>query len=477
MNLSNVKKIYFIGIEGAGTSALAVMFKKAGYEVSGSDEGDHFYFEILKDSGIKVFHKFAAENIPRDADLVVYSLAFKNDTNPETAAAKKMGKKLLSYGEALALLFNQNYGISVCGCHGKSTTSAWLAFVLEKARRSPKLIVGAKVPQFGANYLSGFSEYFVLESDEYGNKLEFLNPKAVLLNNIEYDHPDFFPSFDDYLKVFVKFIERIPKKGFLVANFDDQAVRRIAPVNTRAKVISYAIDEPADYVAYDIRQAGERQFFKVKIGVSDFENEDDDAIANSELGDFAIRLSGKHNVYNALAVIASAIELGVDLVDVRTHLEDFAGISRRMEKMGEFRGALIYDDYAHHPTEIRATLAGARGKFGNKKIRVVFHPHTFTRTKALLDDFAMSFDDADEVIVLDIYGSARETQGGVHSRDLVQKIKSEIRNQKSEIKYIATLDECEKYLRETIERDEVIILMGAGDVFRIGERLVKYAGM
>ncbi|MEA1962628.1 MAG: UDP-N-acetylmuramate--L-alanine ligase [Patescibacteria group bacterium] len=470
MNIKNIKKAHIIGIEGAGTSALARMLKNASIEVSGSDEGDHFYYDMLKSIGIKVAHKFDERNIPSDVDLVVYSLAFKKEINQETAFAYKNIKNVLSYGEALALLFNQEYGISICGSHGKTTVSAWLAYVLRKSGRDPKLIVGAKVPQFNGNSLLGNSDYFVLESDEYGNKLQYLKPRAVLLNNIDYDHPDFFPAEEDYNQVFIEFIKKIPKKGWLAVNFDDSYVRKIAPVNTRAKVISYAINETADYMAYDIKQLNDKQYFKVKIGSSAFE--EDDLLTDTELGSFSIQLSGEHNIYNALAVIASAIELGVNLADIRIYLEEFKGTARRMEMMGKFNGAIILDDYAHHPTEIKTTLAGARQKYGNKKIRVVFHPHTFTRTRALLDDFAESFNDADEVAVLDIYGSAREKHGGVHSLDLVEKIKSKIKNQKSKIHYIATLGECEKYLRGTIRRDEIIILMGAGDVFRIGERLV-----
>ncbi len=190
-----------------------------------------------------------------------------------------------------------------------------------------------------------------------------------------------------------------------------------------------------------------------------------------DLGDFSIQLIGKHNISNALAVIASCIELGVELVDIRKYLSEFTGTARRMEVMGEFKGAVIIDDYAHHPTEVKATLAGAREIFGDKKIKVVFHPHTFTRTKALLDDFAKSFGDADEVIVLDIYGSAREEHGGVSSADLVQKLKA--KSYKLQAKYIPSLKQCEEYLRENVEKGDVVILMGAGDVFRIGEWLLK----
>ncbi|HAM88978.1 MAG: UDP-N-acetylmuramate-L-alanine ligase [Candidatus Falkowbacteria bacterium GW2011_GWC2_38_22] len=472
MSLKNIKKIYMIGIKGVGMTMLAQFLSAKGYEISGSDVNEVFMTdEVLLDSGIKFFNGFSEKNIPANIDLIIHSTAYNENNNEELALVKKQNKKIMTYAEAMGAVFQDYFGIAVCGSHGKTTTTAWLAYVLKMTNQGPNAMIGARVPQLDGASIIGPSNYLIIEADEYQNKLKLFSPRAVLLNNIDYDHPDFFPTHNDYNQVFVEFIKKIPKSGWLVANFDDPIIRKIAPVNTLAKVISYAIDESADYVAYDIQQMGDRQYFKVKIGADNFDAEDDDVLLNTELGSFSIQLSGRHSIYNALAVIASAIELGVDLVDIRAYLGEFKGTARRMETMGKYNGALILDDYAHHPTEIKATLAGARQKYGNKKIRVVFHPHTFTRTKALLDDFAKSFDDADEVIVLDIYGSAREAQGGVHSKDLVEKL--EVRSKKLEVKYIATQLECEKYLRDKIMRDDIIILMGAGDVFRIGEKLVK----
>ncbi|OGF27898.1 UDP-N-acetylmuramate--L-alanine ligase [Candidatus Falkowbacteria bacterium RIFOXYB2_FULL_47_14] len=462
------KKIHIIGIEGAGTSALARMYNKLGHAVSGSDEGDHFYYDLLKDEGMEVSHEFSAGNIPKNADLIVYSSAFKPETNEELKAALESNKKVLTYAEALGSLMNEKYGIAVCGSHGKTTTTAWLAFVMERSGLSPSAIIGAKVPQLGGSSLAGYSDYFVIEADEYQNKFKFYNPKAVLLNNIDYDHPDFFPTPEDYEKAFIEFIKRIPTKGFLIANYDDPIIRKTAYVNCRGRVITYGITAAADYVAYDIRRnEGGKQYFRVKLGSDGLAADEEEDAAPGELGEFSIKLSGRHNILNALAVIAASIELNIDLVKIRTYLEEFAGTNRRMEIMGKFRGAVIIDDYAHHPAEIRATLAGAREVYRNKRLIVVFHPHTFTRTKALLDDFAGSFGAADEVVILDIFGSAREKQGGVHSLDLVKKIRS------SPAKHIPTLEECEKYLRENIGAGDAVILMGAGDVYKIGEKLIN----
>ena len=423
MDLSQIKKIYMIGIKGVGMTMLAQFLAAKNIEITGSDTDETFMTDrVLKESGIKVIEGFNEENIPKDADLIIYSTAYNQKTNPEVARVLAGKTRTMTYAEGLAEVFNTHFGFAVVGSHGKTTTSAWLGFVLEKSGLNPNVMVGARVPQLGGTSLIGTSNYLVAELDEYQNKLQYYNPKAVILNNIDYDHPDFFPSEKEYKQVFIDFIKKIPTKGFLVANWDDKITRSIAGVNTRAKVISYGLKEAADYVAYDIKAQGGKQFFKVKFGVGD-EDETDKPVADSELGDFSIQLAGRHNISNALAVIAAAIELGVELRLIRTYLEEFTGAARRMERMGSFRGADIIDDYAHHPTEIQATLAGARALYPKNKLIVVFHPHTFTRTKSLLDDFAKSFGEADELIVLDIYGSAREEQGGVHSKDLIKAIK------------------------------------------------------
>ena len=486
MDFSKTKKIYMIGVKGVGMTMLGQFLATNGAQVSGSDGPEKYMTDaVLKNCGISVIESFSADNIPKDADLIIYSTAYNANNNVEVAAALSGKIKTLAYAQALGEVFNQKYGIAVVGSHGKTTTTAWLGFIMKMAGLEPNAMVGAQVPQFDGCSLIGNSDYLVIEADEYQNKLENYQPKAVILNNIDYDHPDFFPTEEDYKNVFVEFIKKIPSKGFLVVNFDDPVIRKIAQVNCHGKVITYAINEVADYVAYDIKAHAGKQFFKVKFGVDD-EDEDEtrsyrfagaslqDDRANG-LGDFSIQLGGRHNILNALAVIAASVELGVDLFKIRKYLEEFSGTARRMQILGEFNGAIIIDDYAHHPTEIKATVEAVRQKYENRNLIVVFHPHTFSRTKALFDDFAKSFSQVDELIIIDIYGSAREQQGGVHSRDLAEAIKSnnQLSGVKQEVKYISTLAECEKYLREHIGRNDLAVLMGAGDIFRVGENLVK----
>jgi len=484
MDWSRIKKIYLIGIKGVGMTMLAQYFSALGIEIMGSDTADKFMTDqVLKKAGIKVIERFDRSNIPTEVDLIIYSTAYNNETNIEVKAALAGKVKVMTYAQALAEVFNQKFGIAVVGSHGKTTTTAWLGYVMKLSGLEPNVMVGAMVPQFDGSALISRSDYLLIEADEYQNKLQYFQPKVVLLNNIDYDHPDFFPTEEDYKNVFIELIKKIPVKGWLIANYDDPIIRKVAAVNCHGKVISYAIKDTADFVAYDIKASNGLQYFKVKMSLDESDNNEEDfKFTDTDLGQFSIQLAGEHNISNALAVIAASVELGIELFKIRKYLTDFIGTARRMQVLGEFRGATVIDDYAHHPTEIKATLAAIRQKYCQRKLIVVFHPHTFSRTKALLDDFASSFDLADELIVLDIYGSAREQQGGVHSQDLVEKIRQQALRQSSgqaadgrqqKIRYIPTLAECEKYLRENIERDDLIVLMGAGDVFRIGENLVK----
>lgn len=464
MNIENSKKIYMLGIKGVGMTMLAQYLKTKGVEVTGSDTDETFMTDkVLANSHIKVLNCFNPKNIPTDIDLAIYSTAYRPETNEELAKLLDSKIKTLTYAEALGEVFNTKEGIAVCGSHGKTTVSAWLGYVLDKCGIKPNVMVGAQVPQFDGNILINNSNYLIIEADEYQNKLKHFNPKGCLLNNIDYDHPDFFKTREDYNQAFIDFIARIPKKGFLIANFDDEIITKIANVSTKARIISYALhNKNADFIAKNIRQDKLKQYFSVTM------NGDD-------LGEFSILLSGEHNIYNALAVIATAIEMEAELAEIRKHLEDFRGAARRMEVLGKYNGAKIIDDYAHHPTEIKATLRGIKEIYNDKNIICVFHPHTYTRTKGMLDDYGKCFSNVNELIVLDIYGSAREEQGGVHSRDIIKVI--EIYNQKNNIKqsvkYIGDLLSVEDYLRKKIGLGDLVILMGAGDVFRIGERLMN----
>ena len=487
------KNIYFIGVKGAGMTMLAQFLAARGHHVSGSDISDSFLTDkVLKKAKIKVLSPFAAVNIPVRPDLIIYSSAYNAKNNLEMAEIKKSAADfknipILSYAAALGRLFNEYAGVAVCGSHGKTTTSAWLGYVLVKAGQKPNVLVGSRVPQFSGSSLKGSSPYLIAEVDEYQNKLQYFRPTGVILNNIDYDHPDYFKTAAAYTKVFADFIKKIPSTGFLIVSGRDQEIKKIKKY-CRGRAYSYdlapdaktfveaeeAIKTEVDYLAYDLRLRNGYQIFRVAYRETNLSSR-----VRSEsifdLGEFKIRLWGEHNALNALAVLAAGRELKVSLEKVRSGLASFTGTERRAQIIGKYHGALIIDDYAHHPTEIAATLKGLRAHYPDKNIITVFHPHTFTRTKEFFHDFVASFTSSDELIILDIYGSAREKRGGVSSRQLVAAIDKFNKTQKitRSVKYLGARPEAIAYLRRRLTSQDILLLMGAGDVFRIGEDLPK----
>ncbi len=449
------KKIYIIGIEGAGTSALAVMYKNLGYVVVGSDNGDHFYGDILQKNGIVVFGDYNSKNISDDIDFGVYSTSIKND-NLELKELKKRKIKLLSYPEALAELFNEKVGVAICGTHGKTTTTAILAHTLKYCGKNPSAIVGSKVIDWQGNSLTGAGDYFVLEADEYQNKLRYYNPQFVILTSVDYDHPDFYANFADYKKAFANFVGRIPKSGLLIYYGDSNSVKEVV-ANVSDGKVSYGFDESNDY--YCVKNSRSNK----KLG-EDFEV----FRAGELLGKVKIKTPGEHNILNATAVIAFCHKVGIDMKKIVEALAVFQGTKRRFEYIGNKNGAILIDDYAHHPEEIKITLQTIKEIYSDKDIITIFHPHSFTRTEALLNDFAGSFADTDELIILDIYSSARENFGKVNSQNLVELIN---KKNADKAQNISTIEKTVKYLKNKIGENDVVISMGAGDVWRVTETL------
>ncbi len=455
------KKVYIIGIEGAGTSALALMYKNLGYDVSGSDNGDHFYGDVLAHAGIKVFDNYDKKNISRDIFKVVYSTTIK-ENNLEFMEARRKKIKTFSYPEALAELFNQKTGIAVCGTHGKTTTTAMLAFVLNELDLKPSAIVGSKVIDWQGNSLTGRGDYFVIEADEYQNKLKHYNPWSIILTSLDYDHPDFYKTFVDYKKAFVDFVKKIPQHGFLIYCNDSRDVVEIAD-GVGCQKMSYGFTEDSDFLIDNLK-------IKLKKSTKKPQQIFEVLHRNNLLGEFTTQLVGKHNALNATAVITFCHKLGLDMENVKKALADFSGMVRRFEYIGEKNGAILIDDYAHHPEEIKTTLKTVLKIYSDKKIIAIFHPHSFTRTEALLEDFAQSFDDCTKVFVLDIYGSVRENSGKVSSQDLVDKINKYSIN-KNKAEYIPTIEETINFLQDKIGKDDIIISLGAGDVWRVTHKL------
>ena len=419
------KRVHIVGVKGVGMAALAEVLVKNGFIVSGSDAKEDFITAgALKLLNIPIA-EFSVENI-KGAEAVIRSNAYNSD-NEEVRAAQDLNIPVFSYPEVVAELFNAHYGIAVAGSHGKTTTTAMLAHILKSAGKNVTAIVGSTVLDWGSGAVSGDlakpDALFVLEADEY--KEAFLNyrPRGEIITNIDYDHPDYFKTAGDYENAFAKFIAQIPENGFLVINADDARLKELAR-NAKAKVI----------------EARARDFFMP-----------------------VLHLPGEHNRSNAALAFRTALELGVSEAEAKTALANFKGTARRMELVGESNGAVIYDDYAHHPSEIKATLKAVREKYPTKKIVAVFQPHTYSRTKALFGDFAQSFSDADEVILTDVFSSAREQKDeSVNISDMAAVLEG---NGKK-ITFLKNKIDIPACLKEYLNQSNVIITMGAGDIYK-----------
>jgi UDP-N-acetylmuramate--alanine ligase len=479
-DLKKIRRVYMIGIKGAGMAGLAEIFQAMGKEIVGSDTVEKFFTdEVLKRKGIKFFEGFSKDNIKsvEKPDLVVYSTAYSPENNEELKYARKKKWLTVSYPEAVGRLMREKYAVAVCGTHGKTTTSAMLGLVLKEGGVNPTALVGSQVKQFQSNVLVGKSKFMVVEADEYQDKFSHYSPTGVILTSADFDHPDYFANFDEYKEAFKRFVRKIPKHGFLVAWGESASVVEIAK-EAQCRVILYGLFRSissggsfltagAETKKYQEMDVNERVMEQVK---EEFFREGKTNVECLAMpAEMQLQVSGKHNLLNATAALAASVEVGISRERAIKALEEYRGVSRRFELLGKSNGATIIDDYAHHPEEVQATLEAAKQRYPNKNIICVFHPHTFSRTKALLDEFSQSFDLADEVYVLDIYGSAREEQGGVHSEDLVYKM-SFFRNK---VEHIAGMEEAYEKLKSKIGEEDLVITMGAGNVCDLGRWLVR----
>lgn len=457
LNLESIQKVWLIGIKGTGMTPVAQILKRLNKEVSGSDVTEVFFTdEVLERYDIPVHESFDAKHITKDIDLVIYSIAY-DDKNPEVQAAREQGIPMLSLAEALAWLFNNKTGIAIAGTHGKTTTTALLGYILQQADYDPTVVVGAPVPQFDGSALVGGSEYFVLEADEYHNKFSKYDPMGLLLTNIEYDHPDSFPSTQDVVAAFTHFAKKVPPFGFIVANVDDVNVQKITSV-VQTEVITYGSVPSA---AWRIEQDPAYKGTKAQ-GFVIYHN-------NNLWSRGETNLVGMFNLLNILAACVASVKLNLPQDKILAAIKRFRAPKRRFEFKGMTKkGAKVVDDFAHHPTELQVTLKALRNQYPDQNITAVFHPHTFTRTQALFDEFARSFKEVDAVVILDIYGSAREQQGTVTTEQLVEAINVHSNN----ATHIPTKEEAYSYLESKLTAHDIVITMGAGDVWKLADQLV-----
>ncbi len=475
--MKKIKSIHFVGIKGVGMAPLAIIAKEAGFTVSGCDIADEFITdEPLQKVGITPMVDFSPSHLSggraKMVDLVITTGAHGGFDNPEVAFAREKGIPVWTQGEAVGefmkgeLFGRTQIGISVTGSHGKTTTTALLATVLKEAGADPSYVIGTgNVPSLGSSGHFGHGKYFVAEADEYATeptydktpKFLWQHPEIAIFTNIELDHPDLYDSVDAIRKACLQFANKLPQNGTLIAYGGDPQTEKLLKEYTGNR-ITFGFTDNNDLVVTRISNTVDQTFFWV-------------ARHGNTLGEFVLSISGEHNVLNATAVIAAALECGFSIDVIKKGLMRYTGSKRRSEYIGQLAsGALLYDDYAHHPTEIKKTLTAFRKRFPKSKLVCIFQPHTYSRTKTLFDQFVTSFSTADTVILSDIYPSLRESSDvTISSKLLVDKIKAIHKD----VLFLSVLHDVVEYIkRQQYGKDVVVITMGAGDIYKIASSLL-----
>ncbi len=453
--------VHFIGIGGSGISAIARLMKESGYTVTGSDRTLSSFAADLQALGVTIYIGHHPRNV-RGADWVVRSSAIP-DENPEVVAAKQAGLPVYKRADFLGKLMADKIGIAVAGTHGKTTTTAMIAFILSELGRDPSFVVGGVMNNYGVNARAGKGNPFVIEADEYDRMFLGLKPRIEVITNVEHDHPDCYPTFDEMFSAFESFVSLLPNDGTLIACVEDAGAASLVNKVRRLgrQVIAYTtqgdmtINAPQWVQARAIKPNDRGGFdFTVSTNVGELES-----------ANVSLQVPGRHNVSNALAALAVIAELGLPLEKAAAILSKFTGTARRFELKGEKKGIRVFDDYAHHPTEIKATLAAARSRYPRQRIWAVWQPHTYTRTKALFQEFAQAFKDADEVIVTEVY-AAREPRQDFSSAEIVSAMPH------SSARFIASLPEAAEYLIQHLRREDVLLVLSAGDADQISTRVL-----
>lgn len=447
--------IHFIGIGGISMSALAEICINKGYKVSGSDANESYLLEKLRSQGADIFIGHKKEHISDNIDMVIYTAAVHKD-NAEMIAAKEKNKLTMNRAAFLGQIMREyKNSIAVSGTHGKTSTTSMLSTIFQYADLDPTILVGGNLSTIGGNVKIGNSDHFITEACEYVDSFLNFNPKIAIVLNIEEDHLDYFSGIDEIKASFNKFGKLLPKDGYFIINGDDENTEDILH-EIKATVIKYGTDACNDAVLKNIN------FNENGHGVFDLE------FKGENLGTFELSVPGLHNIYNAAAAILTAYVSSIDLELIRTNIKAYGGVGRRFEVKGNYNGALVVDDYAHHPTELKATLSAAK-KMKQSKLWCIFQPHTYTRTKSLLNEFAEAFYAADKVIITDIYAAREQDPGDIHSKDLVEKLYQN----NVDVTYISKFEDITDYLRDNVKDNDLVITAGAGPIYQVAEALIQ----
>jgi UDP-N-acetylmuramate--alanine ligase len=448
--------IHFVGIGGIGMSGIAEVLCNLGYTVTGSDLKDSETTLRLKELGIRVYIGHKAQNID-DAHVLVMSSAVSND-NPEVIEARKRSIPVIPRAEMLAELARLKYGILVAGAHGKTTTTSLISTILAHGGLDPTVVIGGRLKATGSNVRLGQGKFLVAEADESDGSFLKLSPTIAVVTNIDREHMDFFRTMDSLKEAFISFMNKVPFYGVSIVCIENEHLRRILP-HIHRRYLTYGLNHEAELRAENIRKG----FMSVSFEV---------IYKDKNIGNFELPAPGIHNVLNSLAAIAVALVLKLEVSIIKDALKRFSGIQRRFEFKGEVNGIKIFDDYGHHPSEIRATLRAAKDGLINShetgRLFVLFQPHRYTRTKDLMDDFSSSFNDADSLVLLDIYSAGEKPIEGVSSATLVEKIK---KAGYGGVLYPKNREEAIGLIISNMRRGDIFLTLGAGDVWKIGDEI------
>jgi UDP-N-acetylmuramate--alanine ligase len=456
---AKIQRIHFVGIGGIGMSGIAEVLLNLGYKVSGSDLKASAITHRLAAMGAVTFEGHRAENLA-GAEVVVISSAIARD-NPEVAAAHASHIPVIPRAEMLAELMRLKYGIAVAGMHGKTTTTSMVATVLASGGLDPTVVIGGRVDAMGSNARVGKSEYFVAEADESDRSFLKLWPILAVVTNLDREHMDCYRDMSDVERTFVDFLDHVPFYGMVVACNDNEDLRRVLPA-VRRRIVTYGTRDGSDFLISDMQcgSTGESHMASSTFRVR---------YHGRSLGEFRLHVPGEHNIRNATAAVAVGIGLDVPVQQVREGLANFSGVDRRFQFKGRVNGVTVIDDYGHHPTEIRATLAAAR-QCGYRRIHVIFQPHRYTRTQLLLDEFAQAFKDADSVSVLDIYAASETPIPGVTGEYLAERISKE---GKRHVTYVASFADAAELATKTARSGDLVLTLGAGNIFQLGPLVLE----
>ncbi len=454
---SSIKKIHFVGIGGIGMSGIAEILLDQGFRVSGSDKSLSDVTERLASLGAVIKEGHAAQNIESDVDALVYSSAVAQE-NPEVIEAQRRKIPIIRRAEMLAEVMRLKYGIGIAGTHGKTTTTSMVSLVLMEGNLDPTVIVGGKLNGLGGtNARLGHGDFIVVEADEFDRSFLSITPTVAVLTTLETDHLDCYRDLEDIKGAFIQFAGKVPFYGFIVLCLDEPALQDIMPQLSKKKIITYGFNPQADVQAVDIHHKDNTTTFMVVKG-------------NNDLGNVTLQIPGKHNVQNALAAISVGLELGVPFANVKAGIEKFTGVYRRWEKKGEINGVALYDDYAHHPTECKATLTGAKAGWRRHRVVCVFQPHLYSRTRDFYEEFGKAFLSADVLIVTDVYPAREEPIQGVTGELIVNAAKQ---YGHKEAHYVQDKKSVPSYLMSIVKPNDIVITMGAGDIWKFGEEFLQ----